>query len=130
MERPEAGSFVTIPEAARRSGLGPRQLRRAIKGDDLPVYDVGGWPRLRWLEVVEWIESRRRRKLNCVDLGALKELTAGLPPEAASATWIQSLPDGEPIPANLLSLIAAQARIDRRREELGIPHSPKPSLAE
>lgn len=125
MERNETSLFVTVPKAARRSGLGLRQFRRAIESGKLAVYDVGGWPRLRWLEVFEWIESRRRRELDCADLGALRELTAGLPSEAASARWIQSLPDGEPIPANLLNLIAAQARIDRRREDLGIPHSPK-----
>ena len=60
MERPETEIFVTIPKAARRSGLGLRQFRRAIKAGELPAYDVGGWPRLRWLEVVEWIESQRR----------------------------------------------------------------------
>jgi hypothetical protein len=126
VQRIQTDEFVTLPEASRRTGIGLRQFRRFIKGDELPVYDVGGWPRLRWLEVIEWIKGKRRRELNCADLEALRELTVGLPPEAASATWIQSLPDGEQIPADLLKLIAAQARIDRRREELGIPHSPKP----
>jgi excisionase family DNA binding protein len=60
MERPETGEFVTIPEAARRSGLGLRQFRRAIATGDLPVYDVGGWPRVRWREVLEWIDASRR----------------------------------------------------------------------
>ena len=60
MERPEGGSFVTIPKAARRSGLGLRQFRRAIETGELPVYDVGGWPRLRWDEVERWLDGKRR----------------------------------------------------------------------
>jgi hypothetical protein len=60
MERPKTGEFVTIPEAARRSGLGLRQFRRAIASGDLPVFDIGVWPRLRWSEVIAWIEGTKR----------------------------------------------------------------------
>ena len=52
--------FVTVPEAVRRSGLGLRQFRRAIRWGELPAYDVGGWPRLRWSEVLAFVESKRR----------------------------------------------------------------------
>jgi hypothetical protein len=52
--------LVTIPEAARRSGLGLRQFRRAVLNGELPVFDIGDWPRVRWNDVVAWIESNRR----------------------------------------------------------------------
>ena len=60
MDRPDSEEMVTIPVASRRTGLGIRQLRRGIDRGQLPAYDVGGWPRLRWREVVAWIESQRR----------------------------------------------------------------------
>ena len=60
MERRASTEFVTIPEAQRRTGLGVRQLRRGVADSTLAVYDVGGWPRLRWREVLAWIESTRR----------------------------------------------------------------------
>ncbi len=68
MKRIQTDEFVTLPEASRRTGIGLRQFRRAIESDELPVYDVGGWPRLRRLEVVEWIESQRRHN-STSDLG-------------------------------------------------------------
>jgi hypothetical protein len=37
------------------------QFRRAIESGELAVFDVGRWPRLRWSEVVGWIESTTRR---------------------------------------------------------------------
>ena len=58
-EQPE---FLTRPNAAKRAGIGLRQIRRAIEAGELPVYDVGGWPRLRWSEVVAWIEDQRRAR--------------------------------------------------------------------
>ena len=60
MDRMASTEFVTMPEAQRRTGLGLRQLRRAVTDSTLAVYDVGGWPRLRWREVLAWIESTRR----------------------------------------------------------------------
>ena len=60
MERPEAVPLVTIPEAARLTGLGHRQLRRAVAHGDLEVFDIGGWPRVRWQDVLAWIEATRR----------------------------------------------------------------------
>ena len=60
MDRRETQTYVTVPEAARRSGLGLRQFRRAIESGELAVFDVGRWPRLRWSEVVGWIEGTRR----------------------------------------------------------------------
>lgn len=60
MKRGNLTEFVTIPEAARRSGLGLRQFRRAIEAGDLAVFDIGGWPRLSSESVLAWIESSRR----------------------------------------------------------------------
>ena len=59
MNRTE-NELVTLPQAQRRTGLGRRQFRRAIEDGELPVYDVGGWPRLRWSEVLRFIEAHRR----------------------------------------------------------------------
>ena len=33
------------------------QARRAVADDQLAIYDVGGWPRVRWSEVLAWIEG-------------------------------------------------------------------------
>jgi hypothetical protein len=57
LDRPE---LVTIPEAKRRTGLGLRQFRRGIADGSLAVSDLGGWPRVRWSEVLAWIEGTRR----------------------------------------------------------------------
>ena len=51
--------LVTIPEAQRRTGLGRRQFRRAIEEGGLAVFTVGAWPRVRWRDVVAWIERSR-----------------------------------------------------------------------
>jgi excisionase family DNA binding protein len=52
--------FLTIRQAARRSGIGDRPLRRAAKTGEIPVYKRDGtWPRLRWTEVRAWIEGQR-----------------------------------------------------------------------
>jgi len=51
--------FPTVPQAAKRLGIGRRQLERAIEVGDLPVFQVGGWRRIRWSSAIQWIESRR-----------------------------------------------------------------------
>ena len=61
MEESGRAPFVTMPRAARETGIGLRQFRRAVKTGDLPVYDVGGWPRLKWEEIAAWLDRRRRR---------------------------------------------------------------------
>jgi len=55
-----ADNLVTLPTAARRIGVGERQLRRALSRGELPFYQIGGWPRLRWLDVLSWVERQRR----------------------------------------------------------------------
>ena len=60
MDRPESAEFVTVPEATRRSGIGRRQFLGAIGHGDLEVFDVGGWPRVRWRDVLAWVESKQR----------------------------------------------------------------------
>ena len=59
MNQTETSELMTTRTAARRAGVGLRQIRRAISEGRLSAYDVGGWPRVRWREVLEWIESRR-----------------------------------------------------------------------
>ena len=51
--------YVTVGEAHRRTGLGRRQFTRAIARGQLEVFDVG-WPRVRWSDVLVWIERQRR----------------------------------------------------------------------
>ena len=60
MEESGRAPFVTMPRAARETGIGLRQFRRAVEAGDLPVYDVGGWPRLKWEEITAWLDRRRR----------------------------------------------------------------------
>ena len=71
MEQPQTVELLSVPEAARRVGVGLRQLKRGIDSGQLPVYDVGGWPRVRWREVLTWIETRRRAELAAEDLERL-----------------------------------------------------------
>jgi len=57
----DQSELVTLPAAARRLGVGVRQLRRACERDGLPLYRVGGWPRVRWREVEQWLAEQRVR---------------------------------------------------------------------
>ena len=52
-------SLVTVQQAARRLGVGVRQLRRARDRGELPVYRVGAWERVKWSEVTNWVRSKR-----------------------------------------------------------------------
>jgi len=60
VESSESRVFVTIPEAQRRTGLGRRQFEKAIRRGDLGVFDIGDWPRVRWRDVLAWLDSTRR----------------------------------------------------------------------
>ena len=60
MDQQEA-EHVTIPAAARRLGIGRRQIDRAVESGALPVYDMGAWPRVRWADVTQWVEAQQRR---------------------------------------------------------------------
>ena len=53
--------LMTIPEAARRAGIGVRQLRRAVRLDEVDSVAIGGWPRVYWDSVVMWISRQRVR---------------------------------------------------------------------
>ncbi len=52
---------MTIPKAAKRAGIGVRQLRRAVRFEEVEAVMVGSWPRVRWESVVRWIWSQRVR---------------------------------------------------------------------
>ena len=50
--------FPTIPKANRRSGVGLKRIRKAVRTGELPAYDVGGrWLRLYWPEFVTWVKT-------------------------------------------------------------------------
>jgi excisionase family DNA binding protein len=55
----ESEQLITLREAARRIGLGLRQLDRACAHGELALYRVGGWRRVRWLDVEAWLNHQR-----------------------------------------------------------------------
>ena len=57
----ETPLLLTIPRAAKRLGVGRRQIRRAIVNGEISLVPVGGWNRVRWSEVVDWVERLRIR---------------------------------------------------------------------
>lgn len=50
--------LVTRREAARRLHVGLRQIQRGISDGELPVIAIGAWPRVRWSDVLRWLERR------------------------------------------------------------------------
>jgi len=58
---PAIERLITVREAARMIGVGRHVLYRAGETGDLPIYDAGGWARVRLSDVVVWIEHTRRR---------------------------------------------------------------------
>jgi excisionase family DNA binding protein len=54
---PSTPAFVTVRGAARRAGVGLRQLQRAIDAGHLAAYQVGGWRRVKWTDVTSWLAS-------------------------------------------------------------------------
>ena len=61
MKSYDPNRLITLPEGARRSGLSVRQIRRGRDESELVVYEIGNWPRVRWGDLLAWIESRRAR---------------------------------------------------------------------
>ena len=53
--------LLSIPQAARRLGIGRKQLDRAIREGELGVV-VLGWPRVSLDELRAWVASRRRTR--------------------------------------------------------------------
>ncbi len=53
--------LLTLPGARRESGLSLRQIRRGSADGELPVYQIGGWARVRWGDLLDWIERKRVR---------------------------------------------------------------------
>ena len=52
--------LLTLPSAAKRVGVGLRQLRRARDHGELKTYRIGGWNRVRWQDVLNWLEGCRQ----------------------------------------------------------------------
>jgi hypothetical protein len=59
MNRDYSFEFVTRAEVVRRTGIGRRQLDRAFERGDLRLYKIGGWKRVRLVDVLQWIASQR-----------------------------------------------------------------------
>ena len=55
--------FLTRPAAARQAGIGLRPLRKATESGEVPLYQIGTWPRVRWREVLDWIERQRTNQV-------------------------------------------------------------------
>lgn len=55
---PVLGEFVTRRSAAKRAGIGERQIRAATAAGEIPLYQVGAWPRVRYRDVLAWIERQ------------------------------------------------------------------------
>lgn len=51
--------LMTRPAAAKRAGIGLRQLKRAVADGRVPAFLIGARLRLRWRDVVAWIDSTR-----------------------------------------------------------------------
>jgi hypothetical protein len=56
---PDRPELLTLPIAAREAGVGVRQLRRAVAQGKVPVFLIGRWSRVRWRDVLRWIERQR-----------------------------------------------------------------------
>jgi excisionase family DNA binding protein len=52
--------LVTVRAAARVLGIGRHLLYRAAEAGELPIYDPGGWSRVRLSDVLAWLERTRR----------------------------------------------------------------------
>jgi hypothetical protein len=51
---------ATIPEWERRTGIGHRKIRAAIRAGDLPAYYAGStWPRIFRADFMAWVRSTR-----------------------------------------------------------------------
>ena len=55
----DSSEFVTRQEAARRAGIGLRQITRGIADGEIGAYRIGGWTRVKWSDVQDWIEGQR-----------------------------------------------------------------------
>ena len=51
--------FVTIPQASKILGVGPKQIRRACGRDEIAVFQIGDWPRVRLEDARRWIQAQR-----------------------------------------------------------------------
>lgn len=53
-------AMATPPEVFARLRM-RRPIERAMQSGAIPVYDVGGWRRVRWADVLTWLEAQRVR---------------------------------------------------------------------
>jgi len=62
VKRTSATEYETLPQVARRLGIGIKTLRRAAKEGAIPVYYAGtSWPRVKFTEAEAWLRSTRAK---------------------------------------------------------------------
>jgi excisionase family DNA binding protein len=52
--------LVTVRQAARLLNIGRHVLYRAGEAGELPIYDAGGWSRIRLSDLQAWLERTKR----------------------------------------------------------------------
>jgi hypothetical protein len=50
--------WTTLPAAQRRARCF-RPLERAVRNGEIPIYQLGNRRRVRWSDVLRWIEAQR-----------------------------------------------------------------------
>ncbi len=53
--------LITVRSAGRLLGVGRHVLYRAAELGELPIYDAGGWARLRLTDLEAWLATTKRR---------------------------------------------------------------------
>ena len=70
-----------------------RQLRRARARYEIATYQIGGWPRVRWSDVLEWIEGNRVQRTRPLPRAKAEERGARAPepePAAQARPWVKT----------------------------------------
>lgn len=56
------GEVLSVPQLARRSGIGVRRLRRLVASGEIPAYGGGGHRlRVLWSDFLTWLKTTRVR---------------------------------------------------------------------
>lgn len=58
---PSLPEFLTVPEAARKTGLDKRCILKAAEDGEIPLYTLGKrWQRVTVSDLNAWIRSRKK----------------------------------------------------------------------
>lgn len=55
----DPNQLTTMPRAAKARRIGVKQLRKAARAGELPIYPIGSWQRVKLDDVDRWLESKR-----------------------------------------------------------------------